>query len=68
MDMRFHWLRDQSKPGSSNLADYWTKHHPASHHRNLRSEFLTPLKKVLELRACATQTKLPQNSLPARVC
>ena len=51
MDMRFHWLRDREcqeqfkiywRPGKSNYADYWTKHHPATHHRNTRKEFLTP--------------------------
>ena len=25
-----------------NYADYWTKHHPAAHHKNVRKEFLTP--------------------------
>jgi len=25
-----------------NYANYWTKHHPESHHRNIRKEFLTP--------------------------
>ena len=43
MDMRFHWLRDREcqeqfkiywRPGKSNYADYWTKHHPIKHHRN----------------------------------
>jgi hypothetical protein len=43
MDMRFHWLQcrgaqDQYRfywrPGTQNLADYWTKHHPTSHHRS----------------------------------
>jgi hypothetical protein len=42
MDMRFHWLhcrkaQDQYqfywRPGTQNLADYWTKHHAASHHK-----------------------------------
>jgi hypothetical protein len=51
MDMRFHWLRDREcqqqfriywRPGKLNYADYWTKHHPESHHRNIRKEFLTP--------------------------
>ena len=51
MDMRFHWLRDREcqqqfriywRPGKMNYADYWTKHHPESHHRNIRKEFLTP--------------------------
>ena len=51
MDMRFHWLRDREcqeqfrfywRPGKQNYADYWTKHHSAKHHRNVRREFLTP--------------------------
>ena len=51
MDMRFHWLRDREcqqqfriywRPGKLNYADYWTKHHTAKHHRNVRKEFLTP--------------------------
>ncbi len=42
MDMQFHWLRccsaqDQCRyywrPGMQNLADHWTKHHPAKHHK-----------------------------------
>lgn len=51
MDMRFHWLRDREcqeqfrfywRPGKSNYADYWTKHHAAKHHKHVRREFLTP--------------------------
>jgi hypothetical protein len=51
MDMRFHWLKDREcqqqfkfywRPGKLNHADYWTKHHSASHHVNVRKEFLTP--------------------------
>ncbi len=30
------------RPGKLNYANYWTKHHPESHHRNMRKEFLTP--------------------------
>ena len=49
MDMRFHWLQDQEcqeqfriywRPGKLKYADYWTKHHPAKHHQNIRREFL----------------------------
>ena len=56
MDMRFHWLRDRAarkqfrwilRPGTLNLADYWTKHHCLAHHQSMRPEFLTSLK-VLE--------------------
>jgi hypothetical protein len=51
MDMIFHWLRDREcqqqfriywRPGKMNYTNYWTKHHPESHHRNIRKEFLTP--------------------------
>ena len=51
MDMRFHWLRDREcqeqfriywRPGKLNYADYWTKHHAAKHHKNIRKEFITP--------------------------
>jgi hypothetical protein len=51
MDMRFHWVqcRDAQgqfryfwRPGTQNLADYFTKHHPASHHKASRPTFLTP--------------------------
>jgi hypothetical protein len=49
-DMQFHWLRcreaqDQYcfywRPGTQNLADYWTKHHPASHHKAFWPQILT---------------------------
>jgi hypothetical protein len=48
MDMRFHWLRDREchnqfkfywRPGKTNYADYWTKHHSATHHVNIRRSF-----------------------------
>ena len=51
MDMRFHWLQDREcqqqfkfywRPGKLNHADYWTKHHSAAHHVNVRKEILTP--------------------------
>ena len=50
MDMRFHWLRCRSaqgqfryywRPGTQNIADYFTKHHPASHHKQVRPTILT---------------------------
>jgi hypothetical protein len=49
IDMRFYWVRDRTKqghfnifwrPGSTNLADYFTKHHPAKHHQLMRPEYL----------------------------
>jgi hypothetical protein len=50
MDMRFHWLRCCNaqgqfryywRPGTQNLADYFTKHHPATHHKSVRPTILT---------------------------
>jgi hypothetical protein len=57
MDMQFHWLRDWEaqgqfeiylRPGETNLADYFTKHHPPAHHVNIRAEFLTRVKDLSE--------------------
>jgi hypothetical protein len=51
MDMRFYWVRDQTrlghfivhwKKGDDNRADYFTKHFPPSHHREIRTEYLLP--------------------------
>ncbi len=59
MDMHFHWLRVQKaqgqykiywRPGGTNLADYFTKHHPLAHHVNVRAEFLTKVKDLAEAR------------------
>ncbi len=50
MVMCFHWLRCCNaqgqfryywRPGTQNLADYFTKHHPASHHTAVRPTILT---------------------------
>ena len=68
MDMRFHWLRDREtrkqfriywRSGKTNLADYFTKHHPASHHRSMRGKYLTPEAVVNKLRS------LPQKEVLA---
>ena len=59
MDMRFWWLRDREvqkqfrffwRPGSKNLGDYFTNHHPGAHHVDMRKEFLTPVRHLEELR------------------
>ncbi len=50
-DMRFHWLCNQEcqqqfriywRPGKLNYTKYWAKHHPKTHHCNMRKEFLMP--------------------------
>ena len=59
MDMHFEWLMDRErqgqfkfywKPGKTNLADYFTKHHPPAHHRNVRGKFLTRFAELQRLR------------------
>ena len=49
IDMRFYWIRDQVRQGrfqiywskgQTNRADYFSKHHPASHHQAIRSTYL----------------------------
>ena len=38
------------RTGNSNLADYFTKHHPPSHHRNVRGDFLMHVAELQRLR------------------
>jgi Reverse transcriptase (RNA-dependent DNA polymerase) len=49
MDMRFYWIQDRVdqhqfrihwQPGENNHADYFTKHHPPSHHQRMRPIYL----------------------------
>jgi hypothetical protein len=82
MDMRFHWLRCRTaqgqfryywRPGTQNLADYFTKHHPASHHTAVRPTILTAVtdreyttlfaSSLGRARASATTTSFVQNLL-----
>jgi hypothetical protein len=48
-DMRYHWLKDRIArkqfnlcwaPGKANRADYFSKHHPPSHHKMMRPQCL----------------------------
>jgi hypothetical protein len=58
MDMQFEWLLDRAqqgrfpiywRPGKTNLADYFTKHHPPVHHCNVRGEFLMQVAELHKL-------------------
>jgi hypothetical protein len=66
MGMHFHWLcccdsqvqfRYYWAPGSNNLADYWTKHHCATHHIEKRPEILTS--KFIINALCASTQQTP---------
>ncbi len=72
MDMQFEWLKDREakdqfcfywRLGKTNLADYFTKHHPAAHHQNMRGEFLTSVTDLLQQRSTGGVSKSA-----ARVC
>ena len=82
MDMRFHWLRNREaqgqfriywRPGKTNLADYFTKHHPPMHHVNVRSEFLSKVKDLAEARRQReelgqTKSQFCNSWIATRVC
>jgi hypothetical protein len=65
MDMRFYWVQDRVdqdqfriywSPGPTNRGDYYTKHHPPTHHRVMRPivQGTVDTTKALEyLRGCA---------------
>jgi len=49
IDMQFYWIRDRTcqgqfyifwRPGNTNRADYFSKHHPAKHHQAMRPSYL----------------------------
>jgi hypothetical protein len=66
-DMRFYWIRDRVRQGQfqiywskgqTNRADYFSKHHQASHHQAIRSTYLysptNPARNYFECLADAT--------------
>ena len=69
MDMNFHWLRDRAaqnqfriywRPGRSNLGDYYSKHHPPAHHKDMRPQFLTPVRHLDDLRRRINRARVSQ--------
>jgi predicted transposase YdaD len=81
IDMRFYWIRDRVRQGkfiiywrhrALNKADYFTKHHPVSHHQQIRSSYLHMLLPTLH----ATTSNVSRMNLvlpcptrlPVRVC
>ena len=58
INMRFYWVRDRAKqghfkvfwaPGKTNLANYFTKHHPPRNHQRFRLVYLHPPKSTTTL-------------------
>jgi hypothetical protein len=70
MDMRFYWVQDRVrqgqfhifwKPGPSNLADYFTKHHAPIHHKQMRPIYLHCPKHPGQASARVCYSKPPTN-------
>ncbi len=66
----FYW-----RPGTQNLADYWIKHHPASHHKAFWPQILTSsknmayksfVKKILLTPALVKQMAAQQTPIAAK--
>ena len=67
MDKRLHWIRCRSTQRqfrhyrrlvATNLGDYVTKHHEATHNRKFRPIYLTP---KIQLDLLRTKTKIKEN-------
>jgi hypothetical protein len=75
MDMRFYWIQDRIKQdqfrvfwnrGDRNKADYFTKHFPEKHHRDVRPTYLH--EQANFARAFTHNFSLLQQDMQARVC
>jgi hypothetical protein len=67
MEMRYFWIADQVArqqfdvrwhPGQENLGDYYSKHHPTSHHIRVRPYYLLEPNSPLELPRAMTPAEL----------
>jgi hypothetical protein len=63
-DMRYWWMKDRINqrqfnliwaPGKLNLADYFTKHHPPWHHRQMRFKYIQKLLSAVHAKRTRTQ-------------
>jgi hypothetical protein len=74
MQMRFYWIQDRVqqkqfnvywRPGPTNLADYFTKHHAPAYHQHIRATYVHTLNLLSQvLRGCIDPgTGLTQNGI-----
>ena len=75
-DVRYHWLSEKQNEnffniywdsGKNNLSDYHTKHHPPSHHKKVRQNYILKgfFMKLINLQ---TKNNKSSSNLTARVC
>jgi hypothetical protein len=75
--MHFYWIRDRVRQGQfkiywskgqTNRADYFSKHHPASHHQAIRSTYLysppNPTRSYFECLDASVHTANSLTTLP----
>jgi hypothetical protein len=76
-DMRWNWLRDKEThkqlrifwdKGTNNSADYFTKHHPPSHHLTMRPQYVLNAHKISKFKFNDRPTVRPFRIPGARVC
>jgi hypothetical protein len=76
IDMRFYWVRDRVKQkqfsifwrkGELNKADYFTKHHAAKHHQEMRSTYLHMPDTTKYYFECLTETNTETTSMTAKL-
>ena len=77
MDMRFYWVQDRVKQGqflvywnkgSTNRGDYFTKHHPTSHHVKMRPTYLHVAANASTTgtaRVCSSRSREIRDPVPA---
>jgi hypothetical protein len=72
IDMRFYWVRDRVKQkqfsilwrkGELNKADYFTKHHAAKHHQEMRSTYLHMPGTTKNYFECLTETNTEEEDM-----
>ena len=74
IDMNFYWLQDRESqlhfhfywgPGTSNLADYHSKHHSPAHHRRMRPTYIyTQQQAPTYLAACLLRGRAKPRHIP----
>ena len=70
-DRQYWWLKDWIaqlqfnvvwEPGIHNLADYFTKHHPGSHHHRVRPIYLSEKNSPSTLQGCIKLMDIPKRN------
>ena len=75
--MRFYWIRDRVRQGQfivywrngdSNRADYFSKHHPATHHKKFKMHMYK--NQILKMKIIISASKIvtPNKKDLVRVC